>query len=106
MSEDEDTTEELEKMVLATSASHGKGNGKFYSKDKSSKGKGKSQNRKHLDAKELERRRDNNLCFESTHKMSPAELDELRKQQDELLTAGYIEPTRTLRITESIYAKC
>ena len=41
MSEDEDMTEELVKIVLVALASHCKGNGKFSSKDKSSKGKGK-----------------------------------------------------------------
>ena len=64
MSEDEDTTEELAKVVLAALASHRKANGKSSSKEKSSKGKEKSQNRKHLDLKELERRRDNDFSFE------------------------------------------
>ena len=62
MPEKGDTTEELAKVVLAALTSHRKGKGKSFSKDKASKGKG--QNRKHLDPKELKRRRDNNLCLE------------------------------------------
>ena len=38
MSENEDTTEELTNVVLAALASHRKGNGKSFSKERSSKG--------------------------------------------------------------------